>query len=220
VRKQLVAGLLASALMAAMLPGVASAAKVTTKTDCKNGAWQDLVDENGQPFPDKAACTSYAKDGGTPAAPQTVFAIAYSNLDGTPGFGAGDVLISKLVDGNGDSVLNAGDLVVMGQYPTTFVPTGPGDFAPFGGAASATVEQVTIYPTPAVSVQSVGGQTHFWTTQDESQYYQGIGLVYDLVGWTIDCACADEIRVADISLIRGAPWGEIDDHFIDVDLNL
>ena len=41
-----------------------------------------------------------------PPAPQTLV-VAYSDVDGADGFSAGDVLISKLVDANGDGVVTA-----------------------------------------------------------------------------------------------------------------
>jgi hypothetical protein len=212
VKKQLMILGLLMGLMMAMVPGVASAAKATVKPkdDCKNGGWVALG------FASQKDCTGVVKAGDTP-----IFAIAYTNLDGTPGYDAGqDVLIAKLIDGNGNGTLEAGDLVVMGQYPTTFTPTGAADFSPFGGASIYAVEQVTVYPTPGVLVRSAGGQIHFWTNNYESQYYQGVGFVYDLVSWHQGCACVDEIQVGALDLTGGDPRTEIDDPFIDVDLSL
>ena len=52
-------------------------------------------------------------------APPKVFAIAYSNIDGLPGFDAsGDELIARLVDTNRNNTLDAGDTVEMGTFPS------------------------------------------------------------------------------------------------------
>ena len=50
-------------------------------------------------------------------------AIAFSDLDGDKRYGAGDVLISRLFDTNGDGIPSAGDTVFMGQYPIDFEMT-------------------------------------------------------------------------------------------------
>lgn len=69
-------------------------------------------------------------------AAERVFGIAYTDVnpgDG-PGFKAGtDVMISKLVDANNDGVLNVGDQVITGSYPTTFEAT------QFGGRGVTTL---------------------------------------------------------------------------------
>lgn len=132
MKKQLmIMGLLVAALMTAMAP-VVDAAKATVKTKeaCKNGGWMSLVDEDGAPFTSEKACKGFAKAGETPG---TILAIAYANLDGTDGYDAGqDVLIAEFVDDDGSPGPNAGDHIVMGQYPTKFTPTAPADFADFG----------------------------------------------------------------------------------------
>lgn len=55
-----------------------------------------------------------------PPAPK-VFALAFTNLDGQPGYNpALDVLISKLVDADGSGAISAGDVVLTDRYPKTF----------------------------------------------------------------------------------------------------
>jgi hypothetical protein len=169
VRKQVIVSLLAGALMAAMLPGVA-AAKDDGKSACKKGGWQDLVKANGQSFADQAECVAYVSNGGTPRPPETIIAIAYSNLDGTSGFDPGiDVLISKLVDADGGGSPSAGDLIILSRYPTTITPTGSGaDFAGFGVTSHVVTGVNYYYPAqnnhcggPCVNV-SVGAYEHQW----------------------------------------------------------
>ncbi|MCP3936210.1 MAG: hypothetical protein GY708_12660 [Actinomycetia bacterium] len=54
---------------------------------------------------------------------EVIFAIAYGEVDGVPGYDpATDVLIAKLVD-NGDGVPGAGDMVITDRYPRDPVPS-------------------------------------------------------------------------------------------------
>ncbi len=65
---------------------------------------------------------------------ETIFAIAYTNVDGVDGFdeSAGDVLIAKWVDGpvaSPDGAIGAGDVIVTNKYPRdVFTTTNFGDF--------------------------------------------------------------------------------------------
>jgi hypothetical protein len=71
-------------------------------------------------------------DPGDPPNEETVFAIAYSDLDQNGSFDPEtDVLISKFIDGPGsdDGVPGAGDLIVTDQYP---LDLGMGAFGAFG----------------------------------------------------------------------------------------
>lgn len=58
-----------------------------------------------------------------PSAP--TLALAYSDIDGTPGFDPanGDVLISRLVDSNGDGTASAGDEATTDRYPLDVAAT-------------------------------------------------------------------------------------------------
>ena len=59
-----------------------------------------------------------------------VFAIAYTNVNGIPGFNeaAGDVMIAQWVDGSvaggPDGEVGEGDFIEFGRYPTSFAGTG------------------------------------------------------------------------------------------------
>ena len=64
---------------------------------------------------------------------ETIFAIAYTNVDGVDGFdeSTGDVLIAKWVDGpegGPDGVVGVGDFVVTDQFPTDVFAAGFGNF--------------------------------------------------------------------------------------------
>ena len=102
-----------------------------------------------------------------------VFAIAYTNVNGIPGFSeaAGDVMIAQWVDGSvaggPDGEIGEGDFIEFGQYPTSFAGTGPAgfindDFASFD-VARIVVEDLP-FPTffnfesdPVFSVENVEG---------------------------------------------------------------
>jgi hypothetical protein len=136
VVKDRVLGLVvAMTLAAVMVPGVALAANADTAI-CKDGRWKGLERANGSRFDNQGACVNYVAKGGTLGARGPLI-IAYTNLDGVPGFGPGDQLIAKWVDANGSGDPDAGDRVEMGKYPTTFTPNGPGDFANFGVTSHA-----------------------------------------------------------------------------------
>ena len=65
-----------------------------------------------------------------PPPPPDTLAVAYANIDGVDGYddSGTDVLISKLVDTNGDEVPSAGDTVVLGRYPIDYGATAFGTF--------------------------------------------------------------------------------------------
>ena len=136
MKKRLMFGLAVGALMAAMLPGMASA-KIDPKAACKKGGWMDLVKANGQPFTGQDDCVSYVANGGTARPPQTILAIAWTNVDGSPGYDpATDRLIAKLVDTNRSGAPDAGDTVTTHAFPLDFTTTGP--------VAHATVTSFTV----------------------------------------------------------------------------
>jgi hypothetical protein len=53
-----------------------------------------------------------------PPEPPTLV-IAYSDINTNHVYDAGDVMIAKIVDTNGDTVISPGDTIKMGQYPTS-----------------------------------------------------------------------------------------------------
>ncbi|MDX1472343.1 MAG: hypothetical protein R3213_12660, partial [Flavobacteriaceae bacterium] len=89
----------------------------TAANECGIGSMDDCDDTDANVNPD-SGCDA------------KIFAIAYSNLNGEPGFqeNSADVLISKLVDFNNDGVVSAGDKVITDRYPLDFNGTSFGSF--------------------------------------------------------------------------------------------
>lgn len=105
---------------------------------------------------------------------ETIFAIAYTNVDGVPGFDGsnGDVLIAKVVDADGSGAISEDDEVITNQYPLDPVPTGFGSF----GVNSHVVTRVsTVLSTPTiqlVTVETAGGRMTFLNFPGVSEVYQ------------------------------------------------
>jgi hypothetical protein len=192
------------------------------------------VDTDGDGFTDDVdACPNKGDEGhgvdGTGCPKPKVLAIAFTNLDGVPGFGSGDVLIAKLVDTNGDKVPSVGDTITMGRYPTSLTP-GPADFGDWN-VKSHTVTSVTTATADVVAVSSAAGE-HTWnaTSQDEVYYegtfaslgVQAAATVADI--W-IAASTKDSLFVASGSPsdpdtpVRTAVDSPSDDPFIDVVIN-
>ena len=57
---------------------------------------------------------------------KTVYAKAWTNVDGIPGYSVCDTLIGAYYEASGDGQLSAGDVMVIGSYPAAFEP--PYDF--------------------------------------------------------------------------------------------
>ena len=87
-------------------------------------------------------------------------AIAYSDMNGNHAFDAGDVLVARLADTNGDRRVSPGDTITMGRYPTKQNP-GPADFADWG-VASHVVSTVTRATSDTVRVTTTAGGQHEW----------------------------------------------------------
>ena len=142
------------------------------------------VDTNGSTS--VAGCpagTTTLSEGSTSASDCSalVFAVAYSNLDGIAGYNpaGADVLISQLVDFNGDDVPSVGDMVFTNQYPLDFASSSFGMFqvtqhtvVSFVGtvtstaiyAATANGDQLDFYDSPDVEIYDEvhDGSAVFW----------------------------------------------------------
>lgn len=109
----------------------------------------------------------------SPQGPETVFAVAYSDMD--PSSEAynpeTDILIAKLIDGPDDAadgVVGPGDVVITAQYPKDFVMSEFGDF---------TVTEHTVTSTNALSEYScnvdAGDALFVWSSgQGDFDLYQ------------------------------------------------
>jgi len=105
---------------------------------------------------------------------KTVYGLAYTDSDGVDGYSACDGLISALVEDSADSAPSAGDLVILGAFPTAFA-------APYSAVAfpgtSADVAAVTDCGANALVMDLGSGvfaawvnigiqETFFWGEED------------------------------------------------------
>jgi hypothetical protein len=80
---------------------------------------------------DVDACPANGDQGdgvGRTGCPRRVLVIAYTEVDGVPGYTTGDVMISRLLDTSGDGYAGPGDTVEMGRYPLDRTASGFGDW--------------------------------------------------------------------------------------------
>jgi hypothetical protein len=111
---------LAAALIGAMLLPATASAKADKVEICHRGDDGTFkvhtVSDNALPAHLAHGDLVVSPDADTPCVP--LLAVAYSNLDGIPGFNpVTDVLIAKFVDVNGDGMPSDNDKVVTYQYP-------------------------------------------------------------------------------------------------------
>ena len=155
-----------------------------------------------------------------------VLVIAYSDLDGNHVPSPGDVMISQIVDTNGDGTLSLGDTIEMGMYPTTAAPTSQSQFVPWGVESHV----ITILPTFTdpnyVAVGSSSGdhewfrkETGFQNDNYSEDNSSGSSDIFDGYGegWTdrveVDMASPSQASTDDYWSTRG----DGDDKLIDVD---
>lgn len=206
-----------AALLVAALAGPALAAD---KAACKKGGWKTLVTADGQSFRNQGQCMANVRRS------KLVFAIAYSDLDGDHTFSAGDVLINKLVDTNRDGVPSAGDTIFLDQYPTSFTPTWPADFADWGvDSLVVTDVDLPMYGEIAVSTANWGNR-HEWHGHPASsaEYYSesaGVGVFTSIHDRFSDAIPADRIYTNPLTPSHPGTLAQdrtaaSDDRFIDV----
>lgn len=166
---------------------------------------------------------------------ETIFAVAYSDMDTADGaYNADvDVLIAKLVDGNDNGVLDDGDKVILDSYPLYYVYSPPEiDFGTFG------VTEYTIqlsdwdsdYYEVFYTVPSDVGLSYvsflFEHNADYERYGEGatVGHVYivddlDGTGWTdaitVDATC---LSLPSQPVTGWTGDNSVDNVFLDVDL--
>ena len=93
--------------------------------------------------------------------PPKVFAVAYSDLDGTPGPTAGDVLISELVDTNRNGIVDYGATIVRDKNPTSLTPTAA-DYVDWG-VKSHTVKAPEELSASRVVVRTLADDVFTWS---------------------------------------------------------
>ncbi len=154
--------------------------------------------------------------------------IAYSDLDGDHDFGAGDVMISKVVDNDGNGKVSRSDSIIMGRYPTTLTPTTLADFGDWG----VRIRTISYLETPGecatyVHAVDTSGGWHQWGagcgTGDATYYIESSGPKFSQIGDFAGAATDDELFVDPASPSRPADsiedWapGTGDDRLIDVE---
>ncbi len=156
--------------------------------------------------------------------PQTLV-IAYSDLNGNHLFDTGDVMISEIVDTNGDMKPSAGDTVQMGKYPTTLMPVGLPQFTDWGVKTHSVVSVAGI-GSDCINVNPGASQLTWCRTNISTGYkdayyddYDGNSKVFD----HYDSSKDDEIKMDDLSPSKPASTfalsapGDGDDKLIDVE---
>jgi hypothetical protein len=157
VRRVLIALVTFTLLMVSLTVPVlgAKGGNSTASKACENGGYVNWTKANGSTFKNEGDCTKYAAMGGTLVAAAHVFARAFSNVDGIPGFNpATDVLVAELIDWNGNEALDAGDIVRTDRYPTNLAMT---TFGSFGVTSHAVVSVGTATPSRIVVTSTTGG---------------------------------------------------------------
>lgn len=163
-----------------------------------------------------------------PEAGELIFAVAYTDVDESDGdYNADvDVLISKLVDGNGDGVLNAGDLVITDRYPTDLLGTAFGNF----GVTQATIIQVIGSSSTQCGVDAGDLVQYFWTDNSLNERYSEFDVFEasrfrDLVTDENPLFVTDRLGLNSLSPSQPASTSflhrisQVDDTFLDIDLN-
>lgn len=165
-----------------------------------------------------------------PSGPQ-VFAIAYTDIDPLdgPGFKDGlDVLISKIVDANGDGVLGGDDQIITDRYPKTFGPYTAADFG------SYTMTSFTLSPSNSVRINpgevtlGTGWGTFQWFSSAAGlgyeAYNEGFSPNYSLwLDWTINPGYQVYDRLVVYSYLHEDSFASrrlsyVDDAFVDVEV--
>ncbi len=159
--------------------------------------------------------------------------IAYSDVDNDHAYDVGDVMISKIVDTDGNGDVSVGDTIKMGQYPTH-----PGVIKPAKlrsqfedwKVKSHVVDTVVPDAANVVNVTTASGGKFIWvkaTATDADLYLEELGSVLTVL---IDDIEADENDESDLVHVDpGSPSqptsdlesygpGKGDDGFIDVEM--
>lgn len=95
-----------------------------------NGQWRAIsvgneraaaahLDNHGDALPGEPVPGEFGLEFGEDCKPVIVYARVYTDLNMNGAFDRSDVMISKLIEFNGDNAAGAGDKIVFGQYPTT-----------------------------------------------------------------------------------------------------
>jgi hypothetical protein len=161
-----------------------------------------------------------------PPEPPTLV-IAYSDVNNNQAYDAGDVMIAKIVDTNGDTVISPGDTIKMGQYPTSpavVTPAGVRGAFEDWKVKTHTVAVVNNLGLNDVDVDTTTLGTHVWYrhagTTNDSYFENGVAasnLSDDYTAGGTDFVAPDPASPSKPTSsldLSGAGLG--DDPFIDV----
>ena len=149
IGRRVLGSVLTASLASTLLVGVGAvaAAQPAKATVCHLGTTGTILPIT---IPVKAAAAhiaagDYAAD--TTLVGKTVYAKAWTNIDGIAGYSICDKLIGAYYESSGDSQLSAGDTLVVRSYPTSFDP--PYNFG------SAAITQTIVSVTTCTSTDSL-----------------------------------------------------------------
>ena len=150
----------------APVPAPAPAPAPAPKPDSDGDGFTDDVDA----CPAKGA-SAWGLDGsGCPLPPPKVLIVAYTEVDGVPGYTTGDVMISRLLDTSRDGYAGPGDTVEMGRYPLDRTASGFGDWR----VKSHVVDGSSMSGPERVELWSSASRTQFYW----DNYTDGRGEAY------------------------------------------
>ena len=132
---------------------------------------------------------------------RNVFAIAYTELDGVPGYGLCDVLIAAIVDENENSTLDSPDRVHLGSYPTSF--TSPYGFEPWA-ETSYLIGPIAFTETAAI-VKAVCCESQFRFTSDSQIHSFASNSEFEFFSVIRDCLATDVCQSEGIQLDPFSP---------------
>jgi hypothetical protein len=192
---------------------------------CYKGGWEDWVRSDHTTFANQNECVSYAANGGTltpdpceydhdtALTGRTLYAIAYTNVNGIDGYQPDDcdVFISALAENNGNSAPDAGDEILFGRHPTAW--DAPWGFASFAGTSVGTSSVRCEFGGIDAAANPYGFGGAYWDKLTDA--WEQAGSNIDGGGFSFDdynTADANDFFNGDQ---RSSPG---DDPFLDVDL--
>ena len=183
----------------------------------------------GGNVPGSEGAFEFDDDCGQVATIPTEFAVAYTNLDGTPGYDpTGDALLARLIDDDRDGVPSAGDKLLLDRYPLDIDGISLGTF----GVTEYQVTGILSSSGFAITVNTSAGNVTFIDTAGaglptESEAFQSLGstcfvqdgftesFALDFTRWSTSCPGSPSQSVEEDFVQRSG-----DQPFLDVDLNL
>ena len=162
--------------------------------------------------------------------PPKMLVVAFSDIDGIPGYTSGDVMVSRLLDTNRDGRPGAGDTIEMGRYPLDWTASTFGEWREKSHAVTGIFRDVG---DNRVWVTTAAGIMHWFHDPAAVEWYcelGGQGAYQSCItdGWTqgppiaywdgVDVKTTCPSRPISPVDVRGPNYSE--DGFIDVEIYL